>query len=133
MFEDGFHFYFPGVGDIYCGVGLIRKRAPYFFWHMRLMTFCEQSWKICNVICGREDSVKDDLSAGAVVGMVEAIERKQGLWITCHENIRFVPADLADNVSAQIQVWDEVPILKVQKMNRASTDDFRGVILFHVS
>ena len=73
VFENGFEFDVPGVGHIQRGVGLAGERAPHFFWHVRLKAFREQFREVGNVASGGEDCIQHDLSAVAVVGVVDAV------------------------------------------------------------
>ena len=117
VFEDGFDLGVPGVGDIHRDVGLAGQRAPNFLWHVRLKAFLEKFGEINKIPRGGENSVQDDLSAGAMVGMVDAILGKQILRVAGDEDVGLVPADLAHHVAAQVKAWDEVSICEVEKMN----------------
>ena len=117
VLEDGLHFDIPSVGDIYGGIGLVGKRAPDFLGNMRFETLRKQIREIGDVAGSWENRIQNDLSAGAVVGMIDAVGGEQSLRITGDEDIGLVPANFAYDVTAQIQVWDEVPVREVHEMN----------------
>ena len=77
--------------------------------------------------------VEHDLSAGAMVGVIESVKREKILRVAGDEDIRFVAADLADKVSAEVKVWDQIPVREVQKKRRLGSNDFGGFGLFPVS
>ena len=43
------------------------------------------------------------------------------------EDVWLMPADFADNVTAEVKARDEVAIWHVQKMNRVCADDFAAL------
>ena len=121
----------PHIRHIDGCVGLHGERAPDFLWHVRLEAFFKQFREVDQVACGREDGIEHDLPGGAVIGVIDTVSCEESLRITSHKNIGFVPADLADNVAAQVQVRDEVAIGVGHDMNRLGTNDLcRGILFF---
>ena len=100
---------------------------------MRLEALGKQFREIDDVASGGEYGVEDNLSAGAVVGMVDAVERKEVLRVASNEDIRLVSANFTDNVTAEIKAWDEVSIRQVHEMRRVCADHLGSVGLFGVS
>ena len=49
------------------------------------------------------------------------------------EDVWLMPADFADNVTAEVKAWDEVAIRQVQKERRVRSDQLGGVGLFRMS
>ena len=97
---------------------------------MRLKTLCQKIREVGRVARGGEDRIQYDLSAGAMIGVIDAVDGKQRLRITSEENIGFVSADLADYHATRIKIGNEVAIRIFHKMHRLSADDFCGFILF---
>ncbi len=133
VLKNGVEFDIPSFGHINGGVGLIGERAPDFLWHMRLEALGEQFREIDDVASSGKDRVKDNLSAGAVVGMVDAVKCEEILRVAGDEDIRLVPANFADDVTAEIKAWDDVSIRQVHEMRRVCSDHFGCVGLFRMS
>ena len=132
VLKNGVEFDIPCFGHINGGVGLISERTPDFLWHMRLKTLSKQLRKVYDVASSWEDGIENNLSAGAVVGVIDAVESEEVLRVAGDEDIRLVPANFADNVTAEIKAWDEVPIWQVHEMRRVCADHFGCVGLFHM-
>ena len=126
-------FDIPRAGHVQDGVRLAGERAPDLARHVRFQPLGEQFGEVGFVVRGGEDRVEDGLSGGAVIGVVESVGGKKILRIAGDEDIGLFASDDADDLAAQIQVWDEVAVLEVQKVNRLRADHFRGRVLFVMS
>ena len=73
VIQQGREFDVPGIGHVEYGVWLAGERAPDFFWHVRFQSLGEEFGEEDATARGGEDRVEYNLSAGAVVGMVDAV------------------------------------------------------------
>ncbi len=73
------------------------------------------------------------MPGSAVIGMIDAIDRKQRLRIAGDENIRFELADDADDIAAQVEIRHEIAIGAIHEVDRVRVhaDNLcRGDLLF---
>ena len=125
VFQQRPQFDLPGVADIQNHVRLGGQGEPDLARGVRLEALCQQFGEVVRIAGSREDGIQDDLTGGAVVGVVQPIaaEGKEVGRVAGDQDVGPFLAEDAHHLAAQFQRWDEVAILVVEKADFPSADD----------